>query len=90
MFLALLDEYTYRYGKIHSTARLREMLSVAPAIVGGGAAVPPPQCMPEDCRVPGNTWDATVAAYHRYYREHKRGFASWKKRDVPEFMFVAV
>jgi len=86
LYCALLDEYTYRYGKVHSTARLRDLLAVTPSIVGGGAAVPPPQCMPDDCRVPGNSWDATIAAYQQYYREYKRGFASWKKRDVPTFM----
>jgi len=86
LYLALLEEYTHRYGKTHSTSRLQHLLSMTPPIVGGGCAVPPPQCMPDECRVPGNTWDATVHAYQKYYREHKRRFASWKNRDVPVFM----
>lgn len=85
---ATWDEYTYRYGKIHGSARLRDLLKQRPPIIAGGHAVPPPQCMPEPCRVHTGGWEATIAAYQDYYRIHKRDFAAWKKRDVPTFMMT--
>ena len=35
----------------------------------------PPQCMPEECKVSGDS----IQAYHNYYREHKKSFAKWYK-----------
>ena len=43
-----------------------------------------PQCMPDDCKIEGNS----VVAYRNYYIREKSYFANWKKRDVPHwFMY---
>jgi hypothetical protein len=80
---ATWDEYTYRYGKTHGSARLRDLLAETPSMVGCGRATPPPQCMPDTCKVAGDTWESVVAAYQQYYRVAKSAFATWKGRDVP-------
>jgi hypothetical protein len=85
---ATWDEYTHRYGKTHGSARLRDLLADAPTMVGCGRAVPPPQCMPDTCKVAGDTWDAVVAAYQQYYRDAKAAFATWKNRDIPAWFSV--
>lgn len=86
---ATWDEYTYRYGKTHGSARLRDMLATVPVMSGYGPATPPPQCMPDVCKVAGNTWDAVVAAYHQYYRDAKASFAVWKNRETPSWFLVS-
>lgn len=95
---ATWDEYTYRYGKVHASSRLRDALSQRPVIihpwvthdqstysVSVPLSVPPPQCMPSIFKTHGGTWEETIASYHRYYREVKYSFASWKIRPIPEW-----
>jgi len=91
LFYALNREYTYRYGKTHACLFLTRWLDHPPVGLGiyGGPAVPPPQAMPDECRVPLTgpyDWDATVLAYQRYYREVKKNMSRWTKRDTPDFM----
>ena len=81
-FMALLNEYTYRYGKVHASARLLKPLDKIPEMMPNIKITPPPQCMPDafkgsDC----------VEAYRRYYI-HKAETAfemRWTERDVPEW-----
>jgi len=62
--LALGDEYTERYGKVHKTIREHsEALREAPAGIPDAGWIDPPQCMPDECKIEGDT----VAAYQRYY-----------------------
>ena len=75
--VALMKEYTYRYGKHHKTERLIEPLSNVPAIYRIGFT-DPPQCMPKECKE-----DDTVSAYQTYYILEKSGFATWKRREEP-------
>lgn len=85
MFTSLCDEYTYRYGKEHLTDnKLRNILNCVPNNIELGTWSEPPQCMPEDVKVPGNS----IEAYHKYYREYKKDFAKWTQRDIPKFMTV--
>ena len=86
--VALMEEYTYRYGKHHATERLKVPLSEYPkAIPVSGqwflhdyetAFTDPPQCMPEVCK-----GEDTVLAYQNYYIIEKSGFARWTKRETP-------
>ena len=87
--IALMSEYTYRYGKHHATERLKVPLSEYPkAIPVSGlvlgafqcdaAFTDPPQCMPEVCK-----GEDTVLAYQNYYIIEKSGFARWTKREIP-------
>ena len=81
LFLATCDEYTHRYGKIHKTdSKLREVLKAVPTS-GQGGFTQPTQAMPNECKR-----SCSIEAYRIYYREHKSGIATYKKRDVPDFM----
>ena len=75
---ALMQEYTYRYGKTHATERLVDALCDAPAQIGTGKFTDPPMCMPDYCK-----GDDTVSSYQTYYIVEKSDFAKWKKRPVP-------
>ena len=91
--VALMEEYTYRYGKHHATERLKVPLSEYPkAIPVSGlvlgafqcdaAFTDPPQCMPEVCKD-----EDTVLAYQNYYiirkmREERMNKSSWGNVDI--------
>jgi len=78
-FVALCDEYTHRYGKVHMTdQKLREKLSTTPDLRVEEFS-DPPQCMFDDVKNEENT----VEAYRNYYRVYKRDFARWTRRNVP-------
>ena len=84
--IALCDEYTYRYGKIHkSDTRLRERLKKLPNNISRGELTPPPQCMP-DAYKHDATFDGTMQAYHDYYINEKNHMLKYKNRDVPYFL----
>ena len=75
----LMQEYTYRYGKIHASERLNMGLSGRPQNMDENAPfTDPPQCMPDYCK-----GDDTVSAYQTYYIVEKADFATWKKREKP-------
>lgn len=83
-FAALCDEYTYRYGKVHTTDRkLRKLLSKPPRKLAFKSwQSDPPQCMPDDYKQAD-----TVKAYRAYYQsDDKRRFAAWRKlRPAPNW-----
>jgi len=82
MFVALCDEYTYRYGKVHLTdTKLRVILDEIPRNCPIGEWKEPPQCMPDDVKS-----ESTITAYHKYYAIYKKDFAKWTEREVPNFM----
>ena len=82
LFVALCDEYTYRYGKVHMTdSKLRDVLNNIPDKMPLGEWREPPQAMPDDVKS-----ESSLDAYHKYYREYKKSFAKWTNREVPQFM----
>lgn len=94
MWSHLLDEYTYRYGKIHACARLKDALRPPPFKIALGDFFAPTPAMPPDIKVlsetptPGRKYDS-LKSYHNYYNISKRGFATWKgrvnSRPTPEW-----
>ena len=80
--IALMQEYTYRYGKHHATERLIEPLGNFPKAFKNSfkTYTDPPQCMPDYCKN-----DDAVSAYQNYYILKKSDFATWKRRDKPEW-----
>ena len=74
MWSHLLGEYTYRYGKIHACARLKDALRFPPTKIKIGDFTEPTPAMPNDIKIPGNS----LASYHNYYNISKRGFATWQ------------
>ena len=78
----LIGEYKYRYdNKYHKCEAILVPLMDAPNNIEVGDWVDPPQAMPDDAKVPGNS----VEAYRNYYRIHKRRMANWKIRGTPNW-----
>ena len=79
---ALMKEYTYRYGKHHATERMIHDLWKPQYNLPDGDFTDPPQCMPDYCKN-----EDVVTAYHKYYIMEKSDFATWKRRDKPEWFY---
>ena len=81
LFEKLCDEYTFRYGKIHSTdSLLRDLLISPPRNIKWGGLTTMPQTMPDHCKKP----DLVDNVQNLLHTREKR-FAKWTKRDVPEW-----
>lgn len=83
-FIALCDEYTYRYSKVHSTdTKLRIALQQIPTNIPEKHMTPfklamgsNPECMLEDA----------VESYRRFYETKQKRFTMvWTKRPVPKW-----
>ena len=84
-FMELCKEYTYRYGKTHSTEeKLAKILKAYPKNCPKTGLTEFYQAMPDYCKIPGDS----IKAYQKYYVEEKIGFAKWTKRDIPKW-FIA-
>ena len=82
MFVALCNEYTHRYGRVHLTEeKLKDILQHLPNNITRADFVEPPQAMPDDVKTSN-----TVDAYQNYYRVYKKNFAKWTDRMTPAFM----
>ena len=81
----LLQEYTFRYGKIHKTesSGVFWALKNLPHELRGGKFTDPPQCMPDYCKD-----DDPVVAYRTYYIKEKAYMAKWKFSEPPELSFL--
>ncbi len=78
----LLDEYTYRYEKIHACARLKNVLAKTPDNIPVGLRESDPTpAMPDDVKIPNDS----LASYRNYYTKNKIHLAKWKKRSVPDW-----
>lgn len=73
-------EYTRRYGKSHKSVReVIEQIELPE--LPDLPFTEPPQCMPDQYKVDGNT----VQAYRNYYLGDKSRFAVWKNTSLPEW-----
>lgn len=78
----LCREYTGRYGRTHGCEAVLARLSRTPTGLHAPGWVPPPQCMPDEFKVAGDT----VAAYRKYYLGAKVENANWTRRTRPSFL----
>jgi hypothetical protein len=79
--LALGNEYTERYGKTHLTIhKCAEFLNVPPAHIPDGDFCEPPQAMPDEYKVPGDS----IKAYWNYYIGDKSHIANPNKEKIYE------
>lgn len=81
--MALCEEYTYRYGKIHKTESVISNLKCPPipSIIWGE----PPKCMPDEYKK-----DSTIESYRNYYRQGKAHLCKWTKRNKPYWMDISL
>jgi len=71
--MALGNEYTKRYGKTHLTiTKCAKFLNVPPVHIQGDEWSEPPQCMPDQYKVPG----CSITAYWNYYEQEKYTIAA--------------
>jgi hypothetical protein len=83
-FAALLDEYSYRYDKVHATDSLKPYLVNMPKNIKIGKITPfklamgsNPECINEA---------DPVGSYRKFYQTKKDRFKmAWTKRDIPEW-----
>ena len=61
--LGLLWEYTKRFDKLHGCESVWDKLDCYPELMKCRDFKEPPQCMPDECKVDGNT----ALAYRNYY-----------------------
>lgn len=79
--LALCDEYTFRYGKVHKSQRIIEDCFKYIPSIANDDFTEPPQAMPEQYKR-----KAFVEAYRSYYIGDKLYMANWKKREMPDWI----
>ena len=70
----LCDEYTKRFGKIHSCEKGIEHLYLMTHLIPEGELTPFAQCMPDEYKN-----ECAVTAYRDYYIQDKSKFAKWEK-----------
>lgn len=81
--LALCNEYTYRFGKVHKTQTILEWLLKNFPNINTYGLTEPPQCMPDEYKKPG----LTVEAYRNYYRFKKQTIQfKYTKRKEPSWI----
>ena len=85
--LALCDEYTFRYGKVHKTRAHLRWLAENPPVVPEIGVTTIRQAMPEQYKRTN-----PVEAYRTYYRENKlilRGIVRYSKRQPPSYLVLS-
>jgi hypothetical protein len=78
----LLTEYTYRFGKTHKTEDILWSLMDIPYNIKEIGFTEPPQCMPDEYKVPGDT----ITAYRNYYKNGKAHLHKWTNREPPKWI----
>lgn len=89
MLIALCEEYTYRYGKIHKTERdglAYVLLKNIPHNIGNSGFTEPTPAMPDDVKIIGDS----IKSYRNYYINNKAHLANWKKRTTPEWYIANI
>lgn len=81
-FLGLLNEYTYRYEKVHKCTPMTFWLRNPPHNIRVFYKTPVTPAMPDEYKVPNDS----VASYRNYYRGAKQRMHKWTKREVPEWI----
>lgn len=82
MWCELMDEYTYRYYKVHACEKLIIPLRHVPYNIPKGEFTEPTPAMPELYKVSGDS----IQSYINYYNGDKRRMFSWKDRSTPPFI----
>jgi hypothetical protein len=87
-FIALCDEYTYRYGKVHKTdGLLRKVLNTPPVNIPDVLETPFKLAMNSnpECQFP----DDPVKSYRLFYQTKQDRFKMvWTGREIPEWFEV--
>ena len=91
LWIELMREYNYRYGKIHACEKLLDALRSTPTNIPLGDFFAPTPAMPNELKVvsnnpqPGRKYDV-LKSYHNYYNGDKQRMFSWKNRQPPDWI----
>lgn len=80
LWVQLLKEYYYRYGKCHKSFSLINHLKNSPHYISDKSFTEPTPAMPEKYKQ-----ESSSESYRQYYIHEKNRFASWKNREVPSW-----
>ena len=80
----LLEEYTFRYNKVHASSRLYHMLETAPDNIPVYEFTQPSLAMPSEYLC-----EDAISAYRNYYKFGKTHLHAWKNRSIPEWANVS-
>ncbi len=81
LWLSLLNEYTFRYGKLHNSERMKHAFGRLPSNIPDlGWLCDPTPAMPDEYKT-----KEVVQSYRNYYKGSKNAFAVWKNRDTPSW-----
>ena len=86
LWIELMREYNYRYGKIHSAARLIPYLKELPKNIPENGFSAPWRAMPEEFKADRSEPDYTIKSYRAYYLGAKTSMFKWKNRPQPEWI----
>lgn len=80
--LALCEEYTRRYKKVHKSniVILWCQANIKGIQWGEDFFTDPPECMPDDCKV-----GDPVQSYREYYRKYKSYIYNWTNSNKPDW-----
>lgn len=81
-YLALLDEYTFRYGKNHKSGELQRTLANLPRNIPIAKFTQPPPAMDITYIVS----DSSVINYRNYYKYGKAHLHKYTRREIPFFL----
>ena len=83
MFRDLIQEYNYRYGKVHKCSMLLSELQYPPNnIPKDKPFTEPTPAMPDHYKVAGDS----ISSYKNYYLGDKQRMFSWKNRPTPSWI----
>lgn len=91
MWVNLLKEYTHRYGKVHQSEKLLEVLGNTPAKISCIVEFSPPwRAMPDEFKVSKADPEYTIKSYRAYYLGAKAAFSKWTKRSTPDWFATTI
>lgn len=84
LFIALCDEYSYRYEKTHMTdSKLRDILGGSPSGLQDIGFSSPWRAMPDEYKVQKEDASYCELSYRKYFKAEKRNIAKWTRREEP-------
>lgn len=81
-FMALLEEYTYRYGKIHKCTEIAYELSSPPYNLRDWEMTKMPSAMADEYKIS----EDPIVNYRNYYKFGKSSMHKWTNREPPNWI----
>ena len=87
LWIELMREYHYRYGKVHASMRLAKHLRFPPTNISTTEQFSAPwRAMPEEFKESRDVPEYTVKSYRNYYNGAKMNMFKWKNRPTPDWI----